>query len=278
MARFKRLWNGKNEKHFGPLTFCLDKDSDRIGFVLDSGGGEDEQMGCHARLYLRRLTVLCELPAIISPHRSWVDMSRYDFSKPPHGYWNVDAVEYGVFATEGALHVRYGRKTHDSTTDKSKCYFMPWRRWRQVSHIVYAPDGTPSENLAFADALRHATVDALKKERFEVEDYDGARVVVKTYIEDRAWMRGSGWLRWLGYITPHKRSRSLKLEFLSEVGPEKGSWKGGMTGCGLEMRTGETSEQAMRRFCNEEHRSKGGRYKMRFIGAIKHNAMPEVPR
>ncbi len=266
MAEFKRRWNGKNEKHIGPLTLCLDDNNGRFGFMLDSGDEDDGQPGCHFRLYLHRLTVLCELPAIIKPHRSWVDTSRYEFSKPPHGYWQCDAMEYGFNVTGGAVHVHHGRQTHDSETCKSKCYFLPWREWRQISHVLIAPDGTVSRNFAGEFQSLYEQIAALPKERYEIEDYDGTRITVETYIEERIWRRGVGWCRWLGYVTPKKRRRSLDLHFLSEVGPGKGSWKGGVVGTSIEMRPGETSEQAMRRFCGEDHRSKGGRYKMKFIG------------
>ena len=267
MGNFKRRWNDKNEKHIGPLTFCWDDNHSRLGFMLDSGGEEDGQPGCHARLHLHKLTILCELPQIIKPHRSWVDTSRYDVSKPPHGYWKFDAVEYGVNLFEDAVHVRYGRQTHDSDTEKSKCYFLPWRQWRQISHVVFSPDGTPSRNLNRDREGRWSLIDDLQKTSFEVEDFDGTLVTVETYIEERIWRRGEGWLRWLGYVTPRRRKRSMEMRFLSEVGPEKGSWKGCMIGCGIEMRSEETSEQAMRRFCDEEHRSKSGKYKMKLIGA-----------
>mgnify|MGYP001619279555 CR=1 FL=1 len=95
-------------------------------------------------------------------------------------------------------------------------------------------------------------------------DHDGERIGVETYVEERERRLGTGWFRWLGFIVPKRCSRSLDIRFKSEVGPEKGSWKGGLIGHGIDMLPGERHEQAFRRYCKEEHRSKSGRYRMTF--------------
>ena len=48
-----------------------------------------------------------------------------------------------------------------------------------------------------------------------------------------------------------KIRRSLDLEFSGETGPEKGSWKGGTVGTGIEMLPGELHEAAFRRYCQK---------------------------
>lgn len=62
-------------------------------------------------------------------------------------------------------------------------------------------------------------------------------------------------------------SRNLDLRFSGETGREKGSWKGGTIGTSIEMRPGELHEAAFRRYCDEEHRAKSGKYRITFIGA-----------
>jgi hypothetical protein len=61
-----------------------------------------------------------------------------------------------------------------------------------------------------------------------------------------------------------QRRRSLSISFKAEVGPEKGSWKGGMMGHSIEMLAGESQEQAFRRYCEQEHRSKYRTYRIAF--------------
>ena len=72
---------------------------------------------------------------------------------------------------------------------------------------------------------------------------------------------------WLSIFRRAKIRRSLSLTFSEEVGPEKGSWKGGLMGTGIEMLPGELHEAAFRRYCEQEHRGKGGKYCIKFIGA-----------
>ena len=54
---------------------------------------------------------------------------------------------------------------------------------------------------------------------------------------------------------------------VGETGREKGSWKGGTIGTSIEMLPGELHESAFRRYCDEEHRAKSGKYRIKFIGA-----------
>lgn len=52
--------------------------------------------------------------------------------------------------------------------------------------------------------------------------------------------------------TPFLRARdSIWVSFSAEVGPERGSWKGGVTGCGYTMRKGERPIQCLRRMERE---------------------------
>ena len=101
------------------------------------------------------------------------------------------------------------------------------------------------------------------------DDSDGSLVVASTHIEEREWRLGTGLFRWLSWFVKPKIRRSLSIEFSSEVGPEKGSWKGGLMGTGIDMLPGELHEAAFRRYCAQEHRSKYGRYRLTFVGAVE---------
>ncbi len=92
-------------------------------------------------------------------------------------------------------------------------------------------------------------------------------IVATCVIEEREWHRGAGWFKWLKWFYPRKIRRSLDLKFSAEVGPEKGSWKGGTIDHGIEMQKGETPRQAFERYCSKEHDARHGRkYRIRFIG------------
>jgi hypothetical protein len=56
------------------------------------------------------------------------------------------------------------------------------------------------------------------------------------------------------------------MEFDKELGPQKGSWKGGILGTGIDMEPGEKHIDAMKRFCSMQHREKhNARYQVEFI-------------
>jgi len=107
----------------------------------------------------------------------------------------------------------------------------------------------------------------MPKACFEFEDYDGKKIVAATHIEEREWKRGTGWFKWLSLIWSNKVSRSLDIRFSEEVGPEKGSWKGGTLGHGIEMLPGELHEAAFRRYCEQEHRAKSRKFRIKFLKA-----------
>ena len=91
------------------------------------------------------------------------------------------------------------------------------------------------------------------------------RISMTTKIEEREWRFGTGYFKWMSLFRPAKISRSLKLDFSDEVGPEKGSWKGGTVGHSIDMLPGELHEEAFRRYCSEDHRSKYRKLKLRFV-------------
>lgn len=102
---------------------------------------------------------------------------------------------------------------------------------------------------------------------FKFQDFDGQMIIATCMIEEREWHRGRGWFQWLKYFYKPKIRRSLDLKFSEEVGPEKGSWKGGTVGHGIDMLPGETPEMAFRRYCSMVHDARHGRkFTLTFVG------------
>lgn len=72
----------------------------------------------------------------------------------------------------------------------------------------------------------------------------GCQDVTATVVVER-WTRRRKW-------TPIKTATdSIWITFSQEVGPQRGSWKGGCTGCGWTLRHGETAIQGLRRMERE---------------------------
>lgn len=255
-----------NDTHWGFVDIgARHKDWRPLATSLESG--DDENNGCG--IYLRALgwTVRIRLPAVIRPWREWVDLSRHEWAHSS-GYWDIHRRAYGISLSDGFLQLFLGPQTGDSTTTKSKSWFLPWTQWRHVRHSLYGLDGqhhwTHKSNKW---GQYQAALDAVPKVVFDLEDHDGERVRATTHIEEREWRFGDGWFKWLSLFRKPRIKRSLSIEFNSEVGGDKGSWKGGVMGTGIDMVPGELHEQAIRRYCAQEHRSKVGSYRIKFVGA-----------
>ena len=271
-GRGGRRWSD-NDRHFGPFTFAYSKTYRPIAVILSSGSIDQDSPGCCIRFQALGCTLICELPQMIKPWRRWVDL-KYEPAYGIQGYWDEHPREYGFSLSDGYLNVRLGRQTNDSSTEQRWGCFLPWTQWRQVAHRIYNADGSLVGDVA---RLRvgdekgweryKAVTDAAVRAKFAVIDYDGCRIEVEGRIEEREWRLGTGYFRWLGYLVPRKRSRAMNLAFSDEVGPEKGSWKGGMVGHSVEILPGETPDAAMRRYCDMEHSARGRKYRITFAGA-----------
>lgn len=105
---------------------------------------------------------------------------------------------------------------------------------------------------------------------FGFEDFDGDMRIATCRIEEREWHKGTGWFKWLKWFSRAKIRRDLDLRFDYEIGPEKGSWKGGTTGHGIDMLPGDFPINAFKRYCGMTHNARHGRtYELRFIGPSK---------
>lgn len=276
----RRRWSD-NDKHFGPFLYSRDRRSKRLGFVLDSGGGGDGPAACNLRMHAFGHTLICDMPAVIKPWREWIDMTKYEWHKgESKGYWDEHPREYGAVYGEGFLQVFLGRQTHDSSTTQSWNTFLPWT---QLHHHRTSFYGLEGELLREWIEPRHLKRDrsgidrfkeqydfkeTLPKVAFEFDDYDGERITATTHIEEREYTFGEGRFQWLRFFRRGKVYRSLSIEFSKEVGPEKGSWKGGTTGHSIDMLPGELHEAAFRRYCEQEHRSKYRPFKITFVGRV----------
>jgi hypothetical protein len=256
-----------------------------VGVSLSSGCSE--WPGC--KLILRGFGwyVTVRLPQwVLRPIRQFRDLSAhvgkegYSFLKPnadgSYGYHEVFEREYGFHYSERALHARYGKQMMAWPGCKSKCIFLPWLESRFIRLSFYDLQGrhffTEWESarrgpMRDAWEAQRAVKDACPKAAFLIDDYDGKRITATTHIEEREWRHGTGWFRWLSLFRRPFIRRALSIEFSAEVGPEKGSWKGGTMGTGIDMLPGELHEAAFKRFCEEDHRARHSkRYRVTYVG------------
>lgn len=249
-------WAGSDkDRHLGPFTYVIEGRSSQWGFVATSA--DDEDRPANLRLHLHKLTILCRLPDwMIKPYREKVEARSWDAETVQrlgrNWYWQVDERSFGVTTSEGTAFLKYGRQTGDSTTDRSKCFFYPWREWRVVRDDLYDDNGQFFAALHGKDwKVRHPLQDACPRASFRFADFDGEEITASCYIEEWDRKIGTGRFKWLSLFRRKQSRRSLKISFSAEVGKRKGSWKGGTLGHSIEMMPGELHEPAFRRYCLE---------------------------
>jgi len=269
--RHARRWSD-NDHHFGPITYAYDPRHRWIAIVLSSQNDEGDR--CNLRFSGFGHTIIFDLPPIVKPYRSWVDLSRYDWEKTGpdgrKGYTLIDRCEYGFSWSDNFFQIFHGRQTGDSSTDKTKGYFVPWQSWRFVRHSFYGLQGEHVATLPDIGKPYGGDLDRFRREMeikeatptvsFEFDDFDGARITATTMIEEREWEFGEGRFKWLSWFRRPKISRSLDIKFSAETGKRKGSWKGGTIGHSIEMRPRELHEAAFRRYCAD--------HSMKFVGVV----------
>lgn len=269
-----------NDKHWGPFTFGPWRGSFAIEY-LTSGDDDDDDDGDKFTNYLRIIAfgwvIQMWMPPIIPPFRikhiadSWDEATVARLGR--NWYYETFRRSFGFTLSNSAdngydfLQVHYGAQTHDSRTTKNWSRFIPWKQWNHVRHSIY----TPSSEHFYTEELKQWDKFCKMKEQcpksyFGFEDYDGEMIVATCTIEEREWHKGDGSFKWLRFFSRPKIRRCLDLWFSAEVGPQKGSWKGGTLGHGIDMFPHETPELAFRRYCDMEHERKGRRFRLRFIG------------
>lgn len=266
-----REWTRDHDHYFGPFTFARGKyQGDMlVSVVLGCGVRDDEGTGAYLRVLAGRYAFLSALPPVVKPWRQWVNYPKVRSGLG--GFWHEHRREYGFRFTRPAhLGVLYGRQADDSSIDRYWGHFFGFAEWRHVRHTLYQPSGMRWADIPQGRRIcweaRSALEDACPTETFEFDDFDGERIRATCRVEEREWLFGAGWFRWLSLFRKPKIRRSLDIDFSAEVGPEKGSWKGGTTGHGIDMLPGETCEAAFRRYCETEPPGRHRRGKLTFVG------------
>jgi hypothetical protein len=242
-----------NDKNFGPFTLARWNKTFSACINGDDGDGHESN--------------------ILIVAFGWALRVKLPFSIKPFGKYNEHAREYGFRLSDMGngydfLQIFFGPQTHDSSTTKSWSKHLPWKQWNHVRHSLYTPTGehfyTEPKGADFREYFEKK--EACPKAHFGFEDYDGELIIATCCVEEREWHKGEGWFKWLKWFSKPKIRRDLDLAFSAEVGPQKGSWKGGTMGHGIDILPNETPIEAFQRYCAKTHERKGREFNLRFIG------------
>ena len=227
---------------------------DSRGIVLSSGDG-DEYAGCSLRIYGFGRWLKIRLPQIIKPSRKKV-VPGWDAETVKRlgrdYYWDYTEREYGVAVNCGNHFCLYlGRQSHDSRDEQRWSCFLPWSEWKHIRWSGYGLQGEWILNFSKDVRQWSPEREGLPKAKFRFSDFDGEQIVATCHIEEREWSKGVGHFSWLRFFFRNKIRRDMDIEFSSEVGPKKGSWKGGTLGHGIDLEDGELHESAFVRYCQK---------------------------
>lgn len=261
-----------NDKNFWIFTYGK-VDHPTTGFVISSNGGEYDEDESPPRntitMYLFGYIIQFYIPNIIEPYTQFINLQGATTKPGVNGYWLNHSKDYGFRLSEDYFQIFYGEQTHASNTEKRRGLFLPWKQWRFVKYCIYDKDlNVVFESLQSQknhwDKQRRAQ-EAVEKMLFEFVDFDGKIIEASTYVEERTWKFGEGWFKWLSWFRKDLVRRDLSIELNAEMGREKGSWKGGITGTSIIMEALEKPEAAFRRWCSKDHGSKSGKYNITFL-------------
>lgn len=278
LNRRKRRWSDINY-HWGPFTYSP---SDYPSLTLKfTTSGDSDDTGSYIRFQVYKWVFLMEAPNFIEPHKRWVDTSHYEWANGENsGYWDIKSKEYGFSFFADSMHWSWCRAAMDSWPSefpgsKSGVWSYPFSEWDLVRKSWYRPDGSHFATL-WEDPKFHcaweatqAIEDALQKIQYEIVDYDGEQNIATCHIEEWEWHRGARSFKWLKYFTKPLIKRAVKIRLQKELGPEKGSWKGGIMGTSINMLPGESIDDTFNRWCDQEHPGKYKNYHVKFVRKIE---------
>ena len=232
--------------------------SNMIWAYLSSGDCDDP--GCDISLNIFGYYIRQSLP-------QWVLLPHYWTTQ---GYGGgaqgmVSERQYGLCFNEDHFSFRFGVNEDESYYENapSERYwscFMPWKSWEFARHDIYTPEGnlfSELEEISNWKDQQQKTKDC-PKTKFTLKDFDDQEVIATCMIEEREWRLGTGPFKWLRFLSKPKINRCVDISFSEETGREKGSWKGGTTGCSCPIEEGQSIEDALRVFSGQKN--------MTFIG------------
>lgn len=280
LNRRKRRWGDINY-HWGIFTWSPNGTYRHVGISYRTSCEEDK--GSYIKIAFWWWTLLIESPNFIEPYKEWVDLTDRPWNKDKEGssgYWDVKDLEWGVDFTNTHMHAHWRYNHLDSWPasvpgSKNICWEYPFLAYTFVRKSWYTPIGKHFATLWEDSRYRNdwdtisAIEDRLEKVQYEIIDYDGEKNIATCHIEEWEWHRGDRSFRWLKYFTKPLIKRSVEINLQKELGPEKGSWKGGLMGTSINMLPGESIDDAFKRWCDEEHPGKYKNYRVKLIRKIE---------
>lgn len=130
---------------------------------------------------------------------------------------------------------------------KTYSFHMPWD-WDHVRHQVMTAKGweKPASG-EYSPPYSDGRIVEIHDYTYKLKSGEIQERTATIYKEEREWRWR--WFKWLPF--PKMIRTSISIDFSDEVGEKTGSWKGGCTGCGYNLKPDETMLECLRRMEKE---------------------------
>lgn len=159
---------------------------------------------------------------------------------------SCDTPRYGFDIHGNMFWIHLGGKMNDWNQCDSKwiTWDLPFFSWVFDWHKVQMPDKTWTEVEKFDFDYREKVYKETHPYTYVLSSGEVQQREATCYVEERQWHR-----KWLPFVKMN--SRQIYVSFNKEVGEGSGSWKGGVVGCGYDLKKGETIKDCLSRMQSE---------------------------
>jgi hypothetical protein len=238
-----------------------------FGLYVEKAGYFDERPELHTSV--TQLFLLIALPFLLAQSVWFLGLLPFLFMGWGRLYINLpiktgiqdcDSAAWGVNYHDSTIWIYIGGGGNDEGGRKCVTIPMPWKlTWVRNSTLLqdgysYFHETNKLRVSWFADkeGERYGSHEWLNKNKWRatylyLDKSDNTEVNATISVSEMEWR--PLWFQWTGLFS--KIKRTIDVEFDKGVGGEKGSWKGGVYGCGYELKKGETPFDCLKRMETE---------------------------
>lgn len=184
----------------------------------------------------------------------WLSRFYFPWKSKRFPYGDCDAPQWGIAIHSKTLWIYKGGRGNLNGGTRYWSWDLPFVNYgTSVRWDMYVGDKDKPQSKWTKDDWkvypRHSAEEIGTKWEYEITDpYDGEIIPCRIRVEEMEWR--PKWLKWTSLFS--KVRRCIDVEFAREVGSKKDSWKGGVLGCGHELKPNETIKECLDRMMKEK--------------------------
>ena len=229
------------------------------GFYVEKAGYFDERPQVHTSL--TQLVVLAALPFLLFQSLIFILTlplvlfgwgTLYINLPIKTGIQDCDSAAWGFNYHDNKIWIYIGGGGNFQGGKKWKTFTMPWDyTWVRTSLLLkdqksWAHETKGNRQEFYNDEWKDKDLVFIETHHYK-DNFDNKVVLATIRVEEREWRPLV--FKWTKLFS--RIRKTIDVEFSSEVGKEKGSWKGGCIGCSYVIRPNETPFECLKRMEKE---------------------------